>query len=69
MANEISNISSASISTVVLSDKSGRQTAQTLSKNSDAVSQNVEKSSSGKELMNKADKHQNTVDVEKTPGT
>ena len=51
MANEISNTSSASISTVVLSDKSGRQTAHTLSKDSDAVLKNVEKSTSNKELM------------------
>ncbi len=66
MANEISNTSSASISTVVLSDKSGRQTAHTLSKNSDAVSQNVEQSISNRELMsNKADKHQDAVDAEK----
>ena len=66
MANEISNTSSASISTVVLSDKSGRQTAHTLSKNSDAVSQNVEQSISNRELMsNKADKHQDAVNAEK----
>jgi len=66
MANEISNTSSASISTVVLSDKSGRQTAHTLSKNSDAVSQNVEQSTVNRELMNnKADKHQDAVDAEK----
>ena len=66
MANEISNTSSASISTVVLSDKSGRQIAHTLSKNSDAVSQNVEQSISNRELMsNKADKHQDAVDAEK----
>ena len=65
MANEISNTSSASISTVVLSDKSGRQTAHTLSKDSDAVLKNVEKSTSNKELINKADKHQDAVDAEK----
>ncbi len=66
MANEISNTSCASISTVVLSDKSGRQTAHTLSKNSDAVSQNVEQSISNRELMsNKADKHQDAVNAEK----
>ncbi len=65
MANEISNTSSASISTVVLSDKSGRQTAHTLSKDSDASSQNVEQSTASRELMNKADKHQDAVDAEK----
>ena len=66
MANEISNTSSASISTVVLSDKSGRQTAHTLSKDSDAVSQKVEQSTVNRELMNnKADKHQDAVDAEK----
>ena len=66
MANEISNTSSASISTVVLSDKSGRQTAPMLSKDSDAVSHKVEQSTVNWELMNnKADKHQDAVDAEK----
>lgn len=60
MANEITNTSSASasISTVVLSDKSGQKAAQTLSNDSDAVLQKVEKSTTSSELKNKADKQQ-----------
>nr|WP_321271254.1 flagellar protein FlaG [uncultured Tolumonas sp.] len=70
MANEITNMSSASISTVVFSDMSGRQAAQTLSSNTDVAAtpnqQKVGKTSASADLSdNKNEQQQNKVDAEK----
>lgn len=69
MANEIINVSSASISSVVLSDKSGRQAAQTLPNDNDAsVTQNQQKvgeTAVSSELSdNKKEQQQNKIDAE-----